>query len=148
MRLDSLAQDVRSAIRNLRRSPGFAALTILTLSVGIGANTAMFSVLNAVILIAALSYFDAVLTLPGIAGVILTIGMAVDSNVLIFERIREELRTGKSVINFQSIRSRPFGAPRSCAWITVSMSSGYCICLPIGGRTRMRRYRISKIASD
>ncbi len=50
MRLDSLAQDVRSAIRNLRRSPGFAALTILTLSVGIGANTAMFSVLNAVIL--------------------------------------------------------------------------------------------------
>src|SRR5262249_6934340 len=44
------------------------------------------------------SYFGAVLTLPGIAGVILTIGMAVDSNVLIFERIREELRSGKSVI--------------------------------------------------
>ena len=50
MRLDTLAQDVRSAARNLRRSPGFAVLTILTLSVGIGANTAMFSVLNAVIL--------------------------------------------------------------------------------------------------
>ncbi len=50
MRLDSLAQDLRSAVRNLRRSPGFAVLTILTLSVGIGANTAMFSVLNAVIL--------------------------------------------------------------------------------------------------
>ena len=50
MRPDTLAQDLRSAIRNLRRSPGFAALTILTLSVGIGANTAMFSVLNAVIL--------------------------------------------------------------------------------------------------
>jgi preprotein translocase subunit SecD len=54
--------------------------------------------LNAVILIAALSYFGATLTLPGIAGVILTIGMAVDSNVLIFERIREELRTGKAIV--------------------------------------------------
>jgi preprotein translocase subunit SecD len=63
-----------------------------------GVNATLALVLNAVILIAALSYFDAVLTLPGIAGVILTIGMAVDSNVLIFERIREELRTGKAVI--------------------------------------------------
>jgi len=63
-----------------------------------GINATLALVLNAVILIAALSYFGAVLTLPGIAGVILTIGMAVDSNVLIFERIREELRSGKSVI--------------------------------------------------
>jgi preprotein translocase subunit SecD len=47
--------------------------------------------------LAAIAYFHAALTLPGIAGVILTIGMAVDSNVLIFERIREELRTGKGV---------------------------------------------------
>jgi preprotein translocase subunit SecD len=63
-----------------------------------GINATLALVLNAVILIAALSYFGAVLTLPGIAGVILTIGMAVDSNVLIFERIREELRAGKAVI--------------------------------------------------
>ncbi len=63
-----------------------------------GINATLALILNAIILIAALSYFDAVLTLPGIAGVILTIGMAVDSNVLIFERIREELRTGKAVI--------------------------------------------------
>ena len=62
-----------------------------------GINATLALVLNAVILIAILSYFEAVLTLPGIAGVILTIGMAVDSNVLIFERIREELRSGKSV---------------------------------------------------
>ena len=63
-----------------------------------GINATLALILNAVILIAALSYFGAVLTLPGIAGVILTIGMAVDSNVLIFERIREELRAGKAVI--------------------------------------------------
>jgi preprotein translocase subunit SecD len=63
-----------------------------------GVNAVLALVLNTVVLLAALSYFHAVLTLPGIAGIILTIGMAVDSNVLIFERIREELRTGKSVI--------------------------------------------------
>jgi preprotein translocase subunit SecD len=63
---------------------------------GVNAVVALF--LNAIILIAALSYLGAVLTLPGIAGVILTIGMAVDSNVLIFERIREELRAGKAIV--------------------------------------------------
>ena len=63
-----------------------------------GVNAVLALLLNTVILVAALSYFHAVLTLPGIAGVILTIGMAVDSNVLIFERIREELRSGKAVI--------------------------------------------------
>jgi preprotein translocase subunit SecD len=63
-----------------------------------GINATLALVLNAIILVAALSYFDAVLTLPGIAGCILTIGMAVDSNVLIFERIREELRAGKAVV--------------------------------------------------
>jgi preprotein translocase subunit SecD len=62
-----------------------------------GINAVLALLLNAIILLAAVSYFGAVLTLPGIAGVILTIGMAVDSNVLIFERIREELRSGKSV---------------------------------------------------
>jgi preprotein translocase subunit SecD len=63
-----------------------------------GLNAVLALVLNTVVLLAAVSYFHAVLTLPGIAGIILTIGMAVDSNVLIFERIREELRSGKSVI--------------------------------------------------
>jgi preprotein translocase subunit SecD len=63
-----------------------------------GVNAVLALILNTVVLLAALSYFHAVLTLPGIAGVILTIGMAVDSNVLIFERIREELRSGKSVV--------------------------------------------------
>jgi preprotein translocase subunit SecD len=63
-----------------------------------GVNAVLALILNAIILVAAMSYLDAALTLPGIAGVILTIGMAVDSNVLIFERIREELRAGKSVV--------------------------------------------------
>jgi preprotein translocase subunit SecD len=61
-----------------------------------GGNAVLALILNLVILLAALAIFGAVLTLPGIAGVILTIGMGVDSNVLVFERIREELRNGKS----------------------------------------------------
>jgi preprotein translocase subunit SecD len=52
---------------------------------------------NLLILLAAMAYSGATLTLPGIAGVILTIGVGVDTNVLIFERIREELRNGKTV---------------------------------------------------
>ncbi|MCC7156054.1 MAG: protein translocase subunit SecD [Bryobacterales bacterium] len=62
-----------------------------------GLNATVALILNAVILIGVLAYFKAVLTLPGIAGIILLIGMAVDSNVLIFERIREELHGGKAV---------------------------------------------------
>ena len=54
-------------------------------------------ILNLVILMAAMSLLHATLTLPGIAGIILTIGMAVDANVLIYERIREELRAGRTV---------------------------------------------------
>jgi len=61
-----------------------------------GVNAVLALVLNLLLLLAALSLFGATLTLPGIAGVILTIGMGVDSNVLVFERIREELRHGKS----------------------------------------------------
>jgi preprotein translocase subunit SecD len=54
-------------------------------------------VLNLIILLASMAAFGATLTLPGIAGIALTIGMAVDTNILIFERIREELRVGKTV---------------------------------------------------
>ena len=63
-----------------------------------GVHATLALLLNALILLAALSAFEAVLTLPGIAGLILTIGMAVDSNVLVFERIREELRSGKAAV--------------------------------------------------
>ena len=54
-------------------------------------------VMNLIIILAVLAGFHFTLTLPGVAGIILTIGMAVDANVLIFERIREELRTGKTI---------------------------------------------------
>ncbi len=64
---------------------------------GAGVNADLALILNLIILVAALAYVEAALTLPGIAGVILTVGMGVDSNVLIFERIREELRLGKAV---------------------------------------------------
>jgi preprotein translocase subunit SecD len=63
-----------------------------------GVNATVALVLNALILIGVLAFSGAVLTLPGIAGIILLIGMAVDSNVLIFERIREELKAGKGVL--------------------------------------------------
>ncbi len=64
---------------------------------GAGMNAVVALLLNMLITVAALVLFDATLTLPGIAGLILTIGMTVDTNVLIFERIREELLTGKTV---------------------------------------------------
>jgi protein-export membrane protein SecD len=64
---------------------------------GLAANVALF--VNLFLITGALSVLQATLTLPGIAGIVLTIGMAVDANVLIFERIREELAAGKSPFN-------------------------------------------------
>jgi preprotein translocase subunit SecD len=61
-----------------------------------GINSIVALVLNLVILMGVLAYFRATLTVPGIAGIILTIGMAVDANVLIFERIKEDLKLGKA----------------------------------------------------
>ena len=63
---------------------------------GSRAATALGLVVNMVMLIGIMSLFEATLTLPGIAGLVLTVGMAVDANVIIFERIREELRSGKT----------------------------------------------------
>lgn len=61
------------------------------------ANLAL--ILNLLLLLGVLAMFKATLTLPGIAGVVLTLGLAVDANVLIFERVREELRQGRTVLN-------------------------------------------------
>jgi preprotein translocase subunit SecD len=90
---DSIRAGVTASLAGL-------ALIILTMIVYYrwsGINAVVALLLNTVLTLAALILFDAVLTLPGIAGIILGIGMAVDSNVLIFERIREELQTGKTV---------------------------------------------------
>ncbi len=61
-----------------------------------GINATLALLFNLLILLGAMSYFGATLTLPGIAGIALTVGMAVDANVLVFERIREELRLGRT----------------------------------------------------
>ena len=77
---------------------GMAAVAVFMIACygwfGVIANVAL--AINMVLLIAALSLLGATLTLPGIAGIVLTMGMAVDANVLIYERIREELRQGKA----------------------------------------------------
>ncbi|MGA2038036.1 MAG: protein translocase subunit SecD [Bryobacteraceae bacterium] len=91
---DSIREGMQAAIAGL-----IAVVVVMLLYYKrSGVNAVLALLLNTVILLAAISYFHAALTLPGIAGVILTIGMAVDSNVLIFERIREELRAGKAVV--------------------------------------------------
>ncbi|MDT5293840.1 MAG: preprotein translocase subunit SecD [Acidobacteriota bacterium] len=90
---DSIRAGVTAALVGL-------LLVILTMVVYYrwsGINAVVALLLNTVLTLAALIVFDATLTLPGIAGILLGIGMAVDSNVLIFERIREELRSGKTV---------------------------------------------------
>ena len=89
---DSIKQGVTAAVA------GMLAVMVFMLIYyrGSGINADLALILNLVILLGFMGYFGATLTLPGIAGVILTIGMGVDSNVLIFERIREEIRAGKS----------------------------------------------------
>jgi len=90
---DSIVRGVRAAVAGLVLVMVF--MLVYYRASGFNANVAL--ILNLLLLMGAMAYFGATLTLPGIAGVILTIGMAVDANVLIFERIREELRVGKTV---------------------------------------------------
>ena len=105
---DSIRAGVRAAII------GMVAVLVFMLVYyrGAGINADVALILNLIILLGFMGYFGAVLTLPGIAGVILTVGMGVDSNVLIFERIREELRNGKTP---PSAVDQGF----SHAWITI-----------------------------
>jgi preprotein translocase subunit SecD len=89
---DSVRQGITAAVVGVLLVMAF--MLVYYRSSGINADLALF--LNLVILLGFLGFSKATLTLPGIAGVILTIGMGVDSNVLIFERIREEIRAGKA----------------------------------------------------
>ena len=89
---DSIREGVTAAIVGVLLV--WAFMLVYYRGAGINADLALF--LNLVILLGFMGFSGATLTLPGIAGVILTIGMGVDSNVLIFERIREEIRAGKA----------------------------------------------------
>jgi preprotein translocase subunit SecD len=106
--VDSIRSGVRAAIW------GMVAVMVFMLiyyrASGINADVAL--IFNLIILLGFMGYFGATLTLPGIAGVILTVGMGVDSNVLIFERIREELRNNKAPA---AAVDQGFGR----AWVTI-----------------------------
>jgi preprotein translocase subunit SecD len=90
---DSIRSGVRASLLGLVLVVAF----MLMYYRGAGINAVVALLLNMILMLAGLIMFNATLTLPGIAGIILTIGMAVDSNVLIFERIREEIRSGKTI---------------------------------------------------
>ena len=94
----SLGQDsIRAGVRASVVGLALVVVFMLFYYRGSGINAVVALMLNMILMLAGLIMFGATLTLPGIAGIILTIGMAVDSNVLIFERIREELRSGKTI---------------------------------------------------
>ncbi len=91
------ADSIRAGVTASLVGLALVVLTMLVYYRWSGVNAVVALLLNTLLTLAALIVFDATLTLPGIAGIILGIGMAVDSNVLIFERIREELHSGKTV---------------------------------------------------
>jgi preprotein translocase subunit SecD len=94
----SLGRDsIRDGLRAGILGTALVVLTMLAYYHLSGVNAVMALVLNVLILFGGMGAFHSTLTLPGIAGVILTIGMAVDANVLVFERIREEMRAGRTV---------------------------------------------------
>lgn len=93
----SLGKDsIRSGIMASLAAMGFITAFMLIYYRLSGVNAVVALAANLLILLGAMAYAQATLTLPGIAGIILTVGVGVDTNVLIFERIREELRNGKT----------------------------------------------------
>jgi preprotein translocase subunit SecD len=94
----SLGKDsIRSGVMASAAGMGFITLFMLLYYRMSGVNAVVALLANLLILLGAMAYAGATLTLPGIAGIILTVGVGVDTNVLVFERIREELRSGKTV---------------------------------------------------
>lgn len=137
---DSIAAGKLAAIIGLVGVVAFILLAYGTF--GVYANIALL--INIAMIIGALSLLQATLTLPGIAGIVLTMGMAVDANVLIFERIREELRAGKTAISaIESGYSRAlstildanittFLAAIILFWLGSGPVSGFAVTLSIG----------------
>jgi protein-export membrane protein SecD len=137
---DSIAAGKLAAIIGLIGVVAFILLAYGTF--GLYANIALL--INISMIIGALSLLQATLTLPGIAGIVLTMGMAVDANVLIFERIREELRAGKTAISaIESGYSRAlstildanittFLAAIILFWLGSGPVSGFAVTLSIG----------------
>ena len=94
----SLGKDsIRSGVMASAAGMSFLALFMLAYYRLSGVNAVVALAANLLILLGAMAYSSATLTLPGIAGIILTVGVGVDTNVLVFERIREEIRNGKTV---------------------------------------------------
>jgi len=91
------ADSIRAGVRASLVGLALVVVFMLVYYRGSGVNAVVALILNMILMLAGLIVFGATLTLPGIAGMILTIGMAVDSNVLIFERIREEILSGKTI---------------------------------------------------
>ena len=135
---DSIRQGLLSGVAGLIA----VILVMLVYYKKAGINASLALILNAVILIAALAYFGAVLTLPGIAGIVLLIGMAVDSNVLIFERIREELASGKGP-------SAAVSAGFSKAFLTIVdthvTTIVSCALLFVFGTTQVKGFAVSLV---
>jgi SecD/SecF fusion protein len=94
----TLARDARDASLNAAMWTGAAVVGFMILYYGLAGVFSMIAVvLNVFLVLGALSSFGATLTLPGVAALVLTIGMAVDASILIFERVREELKAGKTL---------------------------------------------------
>ncbi|MBV8844865.1 MAG: protein translocase subunit SecD [Bryobacterales bacterium] len=135
---DSVRQGFTAATAGL----GAVATAMVVYYKRSGVHAVLCLLLNAVILLAALSSFGAVLTLPGIAGLILTIGMAVDSNVLVFERIREELCSGKAAFAAVDAGFRRAFLTILDAHVTTIVA---CSCLFLFGTSSVQGFAITLV---
>jgi len=126
----------RDAVSKAQFSFGLGTVLVILIMVGVyrwsGAISIVALAINITMMMAAMAMFGATLTLPGIAALVLTVGMAVDGNILIYERIRDELNTGKSVkgaveVGFQRAFSSIFDGQLTTAaagWVLLQYGSG------------------------
>ena len=113
---------------------------------GLFANLALLA--NLLMLLAIMSVFGFTLTLPGIAGIVLTMGMAVDSNVLVFERIREEWRAGRSAINAIETGFRAAFTTILDANLTTLIAAFVLFRRRVGASSRLCRHAVGRHPHD